>query len=290
MPEKNLDEVLSGFTENDYTVKIINTITGQLPGAPEFTFYNDLEGATLRLADGDPSILKRAQEIAEEPNTKQALWVMYAIDKADMGVSVYSGLKGLMSIFSGRKKLSYESDPEQALDATVKAAAMGYLIHSLFSGGVKDKIKVFQSLPAGREMALYFALCEVTIPFADNVAMGGASLVGKIFSSQKSGMTRKLGGLLGGDKTKNATMMLDAFSEPLGKTVDEVQGHSASLTKKISGFLPSGAALANFVDSGSGLAASGLDAMPVWGFLGGRLVAEACVHRAKEATPLSSAE
>ena len=282
MPEKNLNDILSGFKKDDYTVKIVDTITGNLPGAPEFSFYNDLEGATLRLAHGDTGVLARAQEIAEESDIKQALWVMYAIDKADMGVSVYSGLKGLMSFFTGTKKRSYESDPEQALDATVKATAMGYLIHSLFSGGVKEKIHDFQSLPAGREMALYFALCEITIPFADNVAMGGVSLVGKIFSSQKSNMTSKMGSLLGGDKTKSATMMLDAFAGPLGKTIDEVQGHSASITSKITSFLPSGAGLANLVDSGSGLAASGLDAMPVWGFLGGRVVAEACVHRAMQ--------
>ena len=55
MPEKNLDEVLGQFNNDDYTVKLCSTIFGVIPGTPDFAFYNNLEGAVQRLAGGDQS-------------------------------------------------------------------------------------------------------------------------------------------------------------------------------------------------------------------------------------------
>ncbi len=281
MPGKTIPEVLEKFNENDYSVKLCGAIFGVVPGMQTFQFYNNLEGAAQRIGGGDPAVLTRAQEIASTPEVQTAVWVADAIDKADMGISVISGVKNLMSLFGGSKQAStFEADPQQAADSVMKAAAMAYIIHKIFPGEISGKISHFRELPAGNEIAMYYAMAEVALPFADNLVSGGASLISSLFSRHSRDMTQKFGAVVGGDGMKDAAGVLEKFQGPLGEYVDNAKGHTGTVMERIRGFLPSAATLGNVTDSMTGAAATAMDVMPVWSFLGSRLAAEACVSRA----------
>ncbi|HPJ38765.1 MAG TPA: hypothetical protein PLT75_09990, partial [Spirochaetota bacterium] len=62
--------------------------------------------------------------------------------------------------------------------------------------------------------------------------------------------------------------------------VDIAKGHTGTVMQSVRSFLPSAATVGNVADSVTGAAATAMDVMPVWRFLGSRLAAEACVIRA----------
>jgi len=281
MPGKTIPEVLGQYNESDYSVKLCGSIFGVIPGLQPFQFYNNLEGAAARLAGGDTAVLEKARETASTPDIQTAVWVADAVDKADMGISVVSGIKNILSIFGGTRQAStFDADPQQAVDSVMKAAAMAYMIHKLFPGEISGKISLFRETPAGNEMAMYYAMAEVALPFADNLVSGGASLISNLFSRHSSDMTQKFSAVVGGEGMKEAGTVLEKFQEPLGEYVDIAKGHTGTVMQSVRSFLPSAATVGNVADSVTGAAATAMDVMPVWRFLGSRLAAEACVIRA----------
>ncbi len=283
MPEKTIEEILSKFNESDYTVKLCNIIFKAIPGLQPFQFYNTIEGATERIAGGDASVLAKAKEIATTSDIKTAVWVTDAVDKADMGISVLTGVKNLMSIFGKNKGQStIEADPQQAIDAAMKAAALSYIIYKIMPGAIGEKITHFRELPAGNELAAYYAMAEVALPFTDNLISGGAALISRLFSQHSGDMNTKFSSIVGGEGMKQAGQVLEKFQGPLAEYVDMAKDNTGTVMAKVRDFLPSAATIGNVADSATGVAAMGMDVMPVWSFLGSRLVAEACVYRAQK--------
>ena len=277
-----LDDMLGEFKEDDYTVKVCSTIFSAVPGGPEFQFYNSLEGACDRLnAGGD---YDAAKKISKSEDMEKALWVADAIDKADSVLGVYTGIKNVMALFGKKeeKKSTYEGDPQQATDAAIKALGLAYMIHKMFPGGIGEKIGNFKDLKAGQEIAVYYATAEVALPFADNLAEGGADLVTKITERYKGDMVSKFGGFAGKDAVEQASGVLGQFTSSLDGYVEQAKGHTGPIIDKIKSFLPSAAQALNIADSVTGAAATGVDMMPVWRFLGARAVAEASIVRAQQ--------
>ena len=164
----------------------------------------------------------------------------------------------------------------------MKAAALSYIIYKTLPGEITRKIAYFRELPAGTELAVYYAMAEVALPFADDLVSGGASLVSRLFSRHGSDMNQKFSSVVGGDGMKQAGEVLEKFQGPLGEYVDMAKGHTGTVMGKIREFMPSASALGNVADSATGAAATGMDVMPVWSFLGSRLVAEVCAYRASK--------
>ncbi len=283
MADKTVESVLGEFKSDDLTVKLVSTIFGVVPGGPSFVFYNNLEGAVGRIAGGDPAVLEKARALAAGDDMKRAIWVADKLDMADAGLGVYSGVKNLLGLFGGSKgeaKRTFESDPQQATDAALKAAGLAYMIHKMYPGGIGEKIGMFRETPAGQELAIFYAVAEVALPFTDNLVEGGANLVQKLLSSRKGDMDSKFSSVVGSDALQQASGVLGQFTAPLGGYVDQVKGHTGPIADKVKSFLPSAATAMNIGDSATGVAATGIDLMPVWRFLGGRVVAEACALRA----------
>jgi hypothetical protein len=70
------------------------------------------------------------------------------------------------------------------------------------------------------------------------------------------------------------------FRGPLESSLEQARGSIDELPGRLRGLF---ATALNVLDSAAGTAASGLDAIPVWRFLGPRLLAEACARRALRA-------
>jgi len=274
---KDVNEILSQFKESDYTVMVCSNLFGVVPFAPEFKFYNSIEGAATRLDASDS--LDRATEIAGTENTQKAVWVADALGTSGKLLAGYAGMKNLLSIFSDAPKArTFESDPEQAADAALKALGLAYMIYRLFPGSVQEKAVAFKDLPAGQELGLYFALAEIALPFADNVLESGASVVEKLVAKHKDSVSAKFAQFAGQDQVHHAMSMLDNLVKPLDEYVDRAKQYANPVAEKIKKYLPSAM---NIADSATGMLATGLDLMPVWSFLGGRLAAEACVLQAQ---------
>jgi hypothetical protein len=276
-----VEAALSPWRESDVSVKVLSGLFSVLPQAPPFRLYGNLEGAISRLggeAAGDDSV-GRARELAASAEAEKALWVAENLDKADAGLAVYAGLKNVLSFFGGgRSKRTFESDPQQAGDAGLKLLGLAYMASQLFPGrSPQQRFEAVMALPAGQEALYYFAVAEVGLPFADNLVEGGTRVLGRIVGLARGDAGRKLSQFGGGNMLNEALGSLDGFAGPLASYLDGARGVVGNLPRMAARVMPSAL---NLADSATGAAASALDALPVWSFLGPRLIAEACASRA----------
>lgn len=278
--QKSLEDVLGPFRPESLTSKLCSTLFQNLPGAPPFVFYNDLRGALARVhGEAAAGVAERAEALVQSEPTRRALAVADALDTADAGLAVAAGIGNLFSFFGGgsKRKRMFESDSQQAIDAALKLLALGYMTYQLLPGTPQEKLASLTAVPAGREALIYSALAEVALPFADNVIGGGASLVSQIVRGASGAGADRLAGFVGASGLGEARVMLGAMSGTLESTLRSVGGQLGPVTSRLQAFVPTALGAA---DSAAGFVASGLDAMPVWRFIGGRLAAETCAFRA----------
>ena len=275
---KALDDALREFGEDDISVKLCRNLFQVMPGAPEFVMYRDVEGAVARVAPGAGVGATQVNDAARGEGAQRALWIAGALDKADIGLAVASGVSNLFALFGGSKKTrrTFESDPQQAVDAALKLLGLSYMAYLLFPGDVKDKVSAFGELPAGREALLYTAVIEVALPFADNLVEGAVGLVPRLMGAAGSA-TSRMAQFAGSGAVEQARSTLETLTAPIEGVLGQVAGQIGPITDRLEGVLPKAFSLA---DSATGAVATGADALPVWGFLGARLTAEACVKRA----------
>ena len=277
---KSVDQILGSYQESDVTVRLLSTLFSTLPFVQPFAFYRDFNGALQRvMPNAPPPVLARAQEIAATAEVGKALWVAEAMDTSDQLIAGFAGVKNIFALFgSGPKKEStFESDTEQATDAAVKGLGMAYMIYQLCPGDVAQKLQLFKELRSGQEMAAYYTVGEVALPFADNIARGTGDIIGQLLSRNKSAMTEKFAKFAGAESVQQASGVLGGLSASLGEKLGQAGAYLAPLKQKISGVMP---AAFNIADSVSGAAATGLDVLPVWTLLGARFAAEVCAYRA----------
>jgi hypothetical protein len=285
-----LDRALGSFREQDYSVQVCRTLFSAVPGAPPFAFYADTAGAASRLAvPGNGDLSGRIVTLAGDKSVERALWVADALDKADMGLAAYSGVTSLLRLFgggAGPKRRVFESDTQQAIDAVLKALGLSYMASLLMPGSPAEKAMRFAALPAGRDALIYYAVAEVALPFADNLAEGGAAAFSKLMRMVAGDGTSKFRQVMGADAAAGAAGMLEQLRRPIEEQLDQARRVVGPLTEKLKAFMP---AALGFTGSVTGAMATGLDAMPIWRFLGARLAAEATVMRADEALRVGTA-
>jgi hypothetical protein len=276
---RSVGETLGQFREQDYTVRLCQTLFSALPGAPPFVHYTDVAGAVHRLDPGaGAAVVARAEQLVGEEAAGKAVWIADALDKADAGLAIASGLSNLLSFFGGgRRRRTFESDTQQALDASLKLLGLAYMAYRLLPGTVQEKLTRLTALPAGREAMLYLATVEIALPFTDNVLEGSGNVISSLMSSASSGGAARFTRFAGASALGEATSMLEAMKQPLEQALTGVKGQIGPLTDRLRSYVPAALGAA---DSVTGALATGLDALPAWQFLGGRLAAEACASRA----------
>ncbi|MCR9142192.1 MAG: hypothetical protein NXI24_08065 [bacterium] len=273
---------LAKFSESDLSVKLCNTMFGVLPFAPEYKFYTSIDEAASRMG-ASPEVAAKAKEIAATDDVGKAIWVAETLDTSDKLIAGFAGVKNLFSIFSGGpRKRTFEADQEQATDAALKGVGLAYMIYKLFPGDVTTKITNFKNLPAGQEAALFYVTGEVALPFADNVAEGGAGVIQKLMNSKQGDIASKFSGFAGADAIGQATEVMGQLTGTLDQYVGQAKEYTTPMMDKIKGILPAASTVANVADSATGAVASGIDLLPVWSLLGSRLAAEACVQQAMQ--------
>lgn len=278
MREK-LDAMMGQFKADDYTVKLCNGIFSVVPFAPKFNFYSSLSDAA-RAVDARPDTLANAKTLSQTEDIEKALWVADALDTGDKGIAIYTGVKTAFGLFfSSEKKKAFESDPQQAADAALKALGMAYMIHKLFPGTVAEKVEAFRTLPAGQSMALYYAAVEVAIPFTDNILTGSGNVIDDLLAKAGNDTAGRLASLAGADGAQAASTILQQLKGNLDVLIKKVATYAGPIAEKAKASMPG---VMDTTDKVAGAVATGADLMPVWRLLGSRLAAEAVAMRASK--------
>jgi hypothetical protein len=276
-----IDQTLAQFNSGDVSVRLCEGLFSVMPFAPKFAFYNNFEGAAGRVG-GD---VASARQLAGSEDVGKAVWVGEALDTSDKLIAGFAGVKNLFSIFGGSgggapRKRTFEADQEQAADAALKGVGIAYMIYKLFPGDVAQKVKLFRETPAGQEIALFYVTADIALPFADNLVESGTGAIKKLFDSQNAGIASKFSQFAGADAFSQASGVLGQLTGTFEEYASKAKEYSGPVMSKLQSLLPSGASLLNAADSATGVAASGIDLLPVYTFLSARLAAEACALRA----------
>ncbi|MFZ5480591.1 MAG: hypothetical protein ACOZNI_27760 [Myxococcota bacterium] len=276
---RTVESVLGTFGEDDATVRLIWTVFGAVPGGPQLSFYHTLDEARWLVApDLDDAAFARAQALLTSRETQQALDVADAIDTGDVGITVLTGVRSAFSFFFGDRSKALDTDAQQGADAALKAAAIAWMTMTLLPGSVPERVRALRALPSGEALLTWYAAVEIALPFADGVAAGTGSIVGRLLEKYGGANLARLDGAAGAGASAAAQGMLGGLTEPVEQLVRSMSGHTQRIAESARQWLPPALATAGTV---AGAAATAADAMPVYRLLGARLCAEAALARAR---------
>lgn len=278
---RTIESLLAGFHEDDATVRLLWTVFGAVPGGPQLSFYRTLDEARMLVApDLDDAAFARAQAFAASPAVTRALDVADAIDTGDVGISVFTGVRSALTFFFGDRSRALDTDAQQGADAALKAVAIAWMANTLLPGSVPEKVRALREMPSGEALLTWYAAVEVALPFADDLATGAGSLVGRLVEKYGGGNLTRLDGAAGAGAADAASGMLGGLLPPLEGIVQSVGSHTHQIADAAKKWLPPAIATAGTV---AGAVATAADAMPVYRLLGARLAAEAALRAGRSA-------
>lgn len=283
LADTRVDEVLVRFAEDDVTVKLCRYLSGVLPLAPDFQYYYSMADALQRTAPGarnDGETLKRARQLAVNPASRRALKVARGLDMADSGLGVYTGFKNVYAHIKDRPGVrTFEADPQQAIDAVLKAVGIAYMIATLFAhkNTLSEKVQAFWDLPAGREMLLYYAAIEIAIPFTDNLLESGGTLMSRLVESRAAAVEERFQAFVENPSMEEVRGIMGLLSARIDQLLGEMITSLDHIRTRVQAFVPD---VLNVADSATGALAIAIDLLPVYQFLSARLVTEVALARA----------
>lgn len=272
-----VDAALAEFGPDDYTPRMIDAIFKVVPYSPTLQPYTAIEDAVRALDPAATAVhYVRAREMSAEKDLQDVLWMASLLDTGDKGLALYSGLRSAFDLVRGNAN-ALETDTRQRNDAVLKALGLGYMAWNAFPGGVAERAEAFRSTSAGQALLLYYASVEVALPFADNAAVAGGNFLQQLFDREGSAQAGRLAQLAGGRSLEGATAMLGAITGGIQRVVDHAAVYTRPVAEAAQQYLPGAMTAA---DRAAGVVATAADVMPVYRYLGARLVAEASALRA----------
>jgi len=156
----------------------------------------------------------------------------------------------------------------------IKLLAMAYFIAKLYPGGPIDRVRAHHTTPAGQAMTIFYGAVDVALPFADNAVSYGSDLLGGLIARHGAAATTKLGAVAGPAAAGEAQGILSSLIAPVSGIVQSVLPYAKRAGDAVSAYLPTAM---NVADKAAGAVATGIDALPVYRYLGARAAAEACI-------------
>jgi len=279
----DIDEMMGAFAENDYTPKLCRGIFKVVPFAPPLPHYGSLV-ETLQVLEpqGRRKALDHARGLTNSEDFQRTLWMANALDTADSGISVFSGVKSAVAMYQakeGERLDALETDQQQAADAVLKGLGLAFMVYHLYPGSVAEKAAAFQKSETGKALMLYYAAVEVGLPFADNALLGGGQFLSGLFAKLGDDKLAEFTSVTGESEAKEAVGMLQTLMGPLEKMIAMASKYIGPMAEAAAANLPGALGVADKI---AGVVATGADAMPVYRYLGARLAAEVAVARALE--------
>lgn len=273
MSSDSLASRVDAFSASDLTVRVTSGLFSILPFAPAWK-----HPGTLSEQAGGERELQLAEEWATRDGAQRALQVFDLLDKADSGIAVFSGIRGAVKAVRGQDG-AWEVDPQQGVDAALKALGTAWAAYALFEGDVG---KMSQT-KAGRGILAWFAAADLVLPFADNAAEGGVALFTGTLDKYTPAAAEKLAAL-GGPSVGDATGALAKIRDQVGTLAAQAVVVAGPVSDWAKSSLPG---VLGIADKASGAVATVLDTFATYRYLGTALVAELAVAHAK---PIAEAE
>jgi hypothetical protein len=282
-----LDEALAAYDASDLSVRLVTGLCSVVPFAPSLSHWASVaDGVRLLRPEARRDTLDRALELADEEGARKALWVLSQLDTADAGLGAVGGLAAAWKLYQAKTNTerleALETDPQQAADAVIKGLAIAWAVHRLFPGGPAAKIDALRETDAGNALILVYATVDLGLPFADNALLGAGSLLSNLHERYGADAMSRLTALAGGDESDGVRSVFDRLLEPVGSLAASASQHLGPVAAQIAAAAPGTLAAGDRV---AGIAATAADLLPVYRYLGARLVAEACVRRALAESP-----
>jgi hypothetical protein len=268
---------LADFGDTTLSARLVRAVMRVVPFAPPFPTVASLDDA-IRAAGGTvtPAVLARAQKHAAAEGALGAMWMGSALDKADGGLALYTGVKNAVAAWREGAG-AFSTDSPQAADAVLKGFALAYIGWKLFPGTARERVDALRATDAGKAMLVYYASIEVGLPFADNVVRSGGSFLETLVERWGGEEADKITAVAGSDATEDTLGAFDALLEPLEGMITQSAKYLQPIANAASEHLPKALDVADKV---AGAVAVGADVLPVWRMLVARLVAEVAARRA----------
>lgn len=288
-----VDQALQQFTPDTLSARLLGAIYGVVPFAPAFNHFLTVDDA---LRSVKPDALAPAYTITRaladsRDEIGDILWMGRLMDTGDKGYAMLTGLKSAFNMMRGGGAAALENDEQQKKDAVLKAVAIAYIVYKAYPGSMAEKAQAFAASPAGRALAIYYAVVEVALPFADNAAMGSGNFLQDLIGKEGAAQASKLAGMAAGHDLGGAQQMLSALTGQLNDLVNQSRGLVKPVVGAATPFLGSmgGGAmgalgamgnLAGRADQVAGVVAGAADVLPVYNLLTARLAAETAARLA----------
>ena len=99
----DLDQLLGSYSASDYSVRLINGLCAVVPFAESpGTWFTVSDGLKQAHPEAKKSELVRVLALSNEPGPQRALWIFNAIDKADSGIGVVSGVASAYKLYQAK--------------------------------------------------------------------------------------------------------------------------------------------------------------------------------------------
>lgn len=269
---------LTEFTPADKTPRLVDAVFKVVPGAPTLTPYLGLPQVVAAMGGGPADVAKAMSKI-DDPEVADVLWMSAAVDTADKGYAIFTGVGSALKLFfSADKSAALETDTQQRNDAVLKAFVLSYLAWKAFPGPIPQRATQFAQSPGGRALLTWYAAVDVALPFADNALLAGGNLFQSLMQKYGAEQLSRFSGLLGGKGADGVQGALAALTGPIEGTINQVRPYADKIASTAKEHLPGAM---NAGDKIAGVLATAADVMPVYRYLGARLAAEAAVVRSR---------
>lgn len=287
-PLSRLDAALSSFAADDAAPRVIGALAAVVPGSAAVAGYRSLAEAAAVLHPGAPEgLVERAQALAEEAGPRNALLVGESLDSGDKGVVLKSGLFTALSSVLGTSWGSAQG--QQRSDAAVKVLGLCAIADRLV--GDLGGVRTLDELPSGSLLVAVLGTVEVAMPFQDALAAEAkatpeapaAEAVGRflaaLWAAEAKGAADRVVPVVGKEAGERASADIPHALPLLAGRIGGMVGQMDAVLGTVTGYLPGfvGAAGNNLPE----LAATAADALFLYGWLVPRVVAEACLARAR---------
>lgn len=275
---RSLTTELAAFEASDWSVTAVTGLLGVLPFAAAWRPPASLEAAAATLDPAlAPRVAARAEALARAEGPQAALAAFAFLDKGDTGIAVFSGLRGAVKLAQGQEG-ALEMDPQQAADAGLKAVGIAWAAWKLFDGTAPERGRALLSTPTGRALLTWYVSADLVLPFADNLAAGGAEAITRVIDAGAAENAARLQAVAGPEAVE-ATGVLRGMIDAVQSAVSQAAAFAQPLSAWVQGHVPG---VLGTADKVTGVVSTAVDTLSCYRVLGTALVAEVCVARALE--------
>lgn len=273
---RSLAQALDAHSSGDLAVRATAGLLGVLPFAATWSPIPSLEQGALQRDEAlAERIAARAERIATGEGPQSALAVFDFLDKGDSGIALFTGLRGAVKVARGQEG-ALEMDPQQAADAGLKAVGIAWAAWKLFPGTPPERARALLETATGRALLTWFVAADLVLPFADNLATGGATAITTLIDDKAGENAARLIAVAG-PEAEQATGVLKGMLAGINASLGQAATYAAPLSAYVQEQLPGVLATADKI---TGVVATAVDTLACYRCLGASLVAEVCLAQA----------